>query len=128
LGGSLNENVKNVLFKSEIGQSNTTSIKLQSFLLKQMSYTVKIVNQDGDNFFLENGTMVGTLNVGPATVSNGLDFFCPVKFDPSILGECKANLEVSDKEIGTIQVKLRGIAEKPQPKGPIYTPTGKATI
>jgi len=82
-------------------------------------YQVKLVNLDGDNFYLENGTMVSTINVGPATIMNGLDFMCPVKFDPSILGECRANLEISDKDVGTIQVKLKGISEKPQPKGPI---------
>jgi len=82
-------------------------------------YQVKLVNLDGDNFCLENGLMAGTINVGPATIINGLDFLCPIKFDPCNLGECRANLEISDKDIGTVVVKLKGISEKPQPKGPI---------
>jgi len=63
-----------------------------------------------------------------ATINKGLDFTIPIKFDPSILGECKANLEIMEKDVSTMTVKLRGTSEKPQPKGPIYIPAGKGTV
>lgn len=128
LSGVANENVRTVLFKTEIGQSTITPIKLQSFLTRPVTYQLKIINHEGDNFYLENGTLAGTSAVQQATVDKGIDFTLPIKFDPSIIGECKASVEISDKDIGSFFVRLRGISDNPQPKGPIYIPSGKSTV
>jgi len=50
LSGVANENVRTVLFKTEIGQSTITPIKLQSFLTRPVTYQLKIINHEGDNF------------------------------------------------------------------------------
>lgn len=89
------------MFKGEIGQSNINPIKIMSQPTRPVLYQLKINNFDGDNFFLESGAATGTLQVPLAPINKGVDFTVPVKFDPSILGECKANLEISDKDIGT---------------------------
>lgn len=48
--GVQNENVRTVLFKTEIGQSTVTPVKLQSFLTRPATYALKVNNIDGDNF------------------------------------------------------------------------------
>jgi len=44
LTGITNDNIRTVLFKSEIGYSNISPIKLQSYLTKQINYQIKINN------------------------------------------------------------------------------------
>ena len=126
LTGVANENVLTVLFKTEIGQSTITPIKLQSFLTRPVTYQLKIINYEGDNFYLENGTLTST--VQQATIDKGIDFTLPIKFDPSIIGEGKASVEFSDKDIGSFFVRLRGISDNLQPKGPIHILSGKSTV
>lgn len=101
LSGVANENVRTVLFKTEIGQSTITPIKLQSFLTRPVTYALKINNVEGDNFYLENGTLAGNVQVLQTSTDKGLDFTLPIKFDPSIIGECKATVEISEKDIGS---------------------------
>ena len=45
LSGVANENVRTVLFKTEIGQSTITPIKLQSFLTRPVTYQLKIITR-----------------------------------------------------------------------------------
>ena len=45
LSGVANENVLTVLFKTEIGQSTITPIKLQSFLTRPVTYQHKIITR-----------------------------------------------------------------------------------
>ena len=77
---------------------------------------------------MKNGTLTGTSAVQQATVDKGIDFTLPIKFDPSIIGECKASVEISDKDIGSFFVRLRGISDNLQPKGPINILSGKSTV
>lgn len=45
--------------------------------------------------------MAGNVQVVQSAIDKGVDFTLPIKFDPSIIGECKATVEISEKDIGS---------------------------
>jgi len=103
-----------------------------NYVKKQTQYTVKIekigakttASKDIKLPPIDFTVDVPTINAPPADSHDGIEVPVNIRFEPSNIGESRAQLTVSSPEGGEYQCYVVGTSVVPQPKGP-YEVAGK---
>jgi len=119
-------------FKASLGSDIVQTFKFMNYVKKQTAYTVRIekigakiaASKDPKlppiDFTVDNPT----INAPPSDTHDGVEVPCNIRFEPSVVGESRAQLTVTSPEGGEYQCYLIGTSVVPQPKGP-YEVAGK---
>lgn len=114
-----------LVLKAPLGGSVVENFKFLHYAKETVKYKAKVEaapgqKGPGSDFFLESSEVTATGATGePVPTELG------VKFQPSMLGECRALLVISGPGGGEYKALLTGFAQPPQPQGPITMMNGK---
>jgi len=118
-----------LVLKAPLGGSTVESFKFLHYAKEGVKYKAKIEAAPGApkgpiiDFFLESSEVSAASCVNePVPTELG------VKFQPSMLGECRALLVISGPGGGEYKALLTGFAQPPQPQGPITMMNGKQGV
>jgi len=117
-----------LMLKAPLGGSKVESFKFTHYAREPVSYTATIEAAPGYkgssmDFLLETQEVKAPASNGePVPVELG------VRFQPSVLGECRGLLVIRGAGGGEYKALLTGFAQPPQPQGPILISNGKQGI
>eukprot|EP00743_Colponemidia_sp_Colp-15_P000860 GILK01000949.1.p1 GENE.GILK01000949.1~~GILK01000949.1.p1 ORF type:complete len:1078 (+),score=227.51 GILK01000949.1:666-3899(+) len=116
-------------FRSFLGSDLVQTFRFNHLLSKAISYTCTIDNlgkAGPPDFFVDK-----TVSAPAATAADrdGVEVRVDVRYEPSSLGDSKANLIIASPEGGDFVCSLHGVCAPPNAQGPITIMNGKsATI
>jgi len=118
-----------LVLKAPLGGSVVEKFKFMHYAKESVSYHAQVEAAPGHkgpsiDFLLESSevTAPGCTNGEPQSVELG------VRFQPSMLGECRGFLVISGAGGGEYKALLTGFAQPPQPQGPITIGNGKQGV
>eukprot|EP00439_Symbiodinium_sp_Y106_P048024 s951_g6.t1 len=117
-----------LVLKAPLGGSVVESFKFLHYAKGAVKYSAKVEAAPGQkgpsmDFCLESAEVTA-----PAVTSEAQPVELGVRFQPSMLGECRAMLVITGAGGGEYKALLTGFAQPPQPQGPITIMNGKQGV
>jgi len=119
---------RTLVLKAPLGSSVVENFTFVHYARQQVTYVARVEaapshKGPSDNFHVEAQELKP-----PPAGDEGTEVVVGVRFQPSMLGECRALLVVSGAGGGEFKALLTGYAQPPQPKGPITIANGKQGV
>jgi len=118
---------RTLVLKAPLGGSVMENFKFIHYAQRSVTYDVMIMPVPGHrgpatDFVLD----IKEITRPAAPPDDGLESSVAVRFQPSVLGECRAILLIKGQNGsgGAYEALLTGYAQPPQPQGPIVIPSG----
>ena len=126
-------------FKASLGSDIVQTFKFMNYVKKATAYSVRIekigakvaAGKDIKLPPIDFTVDIPTINAPPSDTHDGVEVPVNIRFEPSTVGESRAQLTVSSPDGGEYQCYLVGTSVVPQPKGPyevIFIPKTKRLL
>jgi len=118
---------KTLALKAPLGGSAVETFKFLHYLPKPTTYTAQIVPAPGHHQGSVNDFIVETKEIGKGAIgtATGVEIAVEIRFQPSVLAECRALLVLSSPDCYDYKALLVGYTQPPQPQGPVEIAAGK---